>query len=403
MDSKIQIITYPPINQESFGEIKLSFFDRYDSLDSYKFNVIDLSNSKLWRYNKNNAAFMDDSNILTLINSISDVVDSIIIIILPKNMKFNIYQHGRYSHDSWLKNESDIVSQFLNLYFDLDSMALVYGKNKTYIDNRKFNAEFYIKLDNSGYDIITRNDDNKITSVQRNNFIYTTLQLTNRIDVIKFINDCILFDDEWTVPKWFDEIEMFDDKFQKQRIISNNNEIKRLKEDNNNAEEILKNNNEFKSILYKQSKPLVKVVFKILEDMLDYDLSDFKDNFKEDFLIKFDDVTFIGEIKGVGSNAKRKHLAQTDDHVSEREDLLEEEGNTENIKPLLIINRFIEVPPSERPKVDESTIKKAKEKYGILIITSEELLKLYESYLVGEISSHYIIERFKNEIGLFKL
>ena len=35
-------------------------------------------------------------------------------------------------------------------------------------------------------------------------------------------------------------------------------------------------------------------------------------------------ITFIGEIKGVNSNVKKGHLGQLDDHVTDREDYLDE-------------------------------------------------------------------------------
>lgn len=402
MESKIQLIAYPPISG-NFGKIKISFIDQYDSLDSYKFNIINLSNSKLWRYHEFGHTFKDDSNILTLIQSIGDVLSSMVIVTLSKNFNFKITNIDGIIHESSLKNELNIIYQFLNQYFDLKDFNLVYGHNQTEIDDCKFDSEFYIKTNNPDYKIITRNVEGKTTTIQKDNFVFTTLELPNSLKIIKFLNKTLADEKIDSIPDWFDEIEMFDDKVQKQRIMSNDEEINRLKEDNDKAYEILKNNNEFKSILYKQSKPLVKTVFKILEDMLDYDLSNFKDKFKEDFLIKLEDVTFIGEIKGVSSNAKRKHLSQTDDHVSEREDLLEEKGVTENIKPLLIINRFIDLPPLERPDVDQTTIIKAEEKFGTLIITTEELLKLYETYKNNEIDTEEIIKRFKNEIGLFEL
>lgn len=128
---------------------------------------------------------------------------------------------------------------------------------------------------------------------------------------------------------------MFDDKEQKLQIKENEDKIKLLEEEITKAENILKENNYYKSILYKQGKPLVKVVFKMLEEMLNCELSKFKDVYKEDFLLEFDDVTFIGEIKGVNS-VKNKHLSQLDDHVSDREDYLKENDLEENIKPLLI-------------------------------------------------------------------
>lgn len=403
MDSKIQIITSPKqFENTNYGEtIRISYFYNYDSVDSYKYNIIDLSDSKLWNYDASRKLFTNSEDITTLINAIHDnECKSEFIIMMPVDLGFKIESFS--TNYAWLRNEPKIINKFLNEYFNLSDLKLVYGMNDTKLGTQTFEAGFHIKLQNPNYKILTKNTNDKITTIKRENLILTTLQLTNRVEVINFIEHTLL-EKEIDIPDWFGEIEMFDDILQKERISNNNLKIEELNEDNEIAEDILNENNEYKSILYKQSKPLVKSVFKILEDMLTYDLSDFVDVFKEDFLIKFENVTFIGEIKGVSRNVTRKHLSQTDDHVSEREDLLEEKGETENIQPLLIINRFIDLPPSERPEVDKTTIKKAEEKYKILIITTEELLKLYETYKKGEITSEEIIERFKNEIGLFKL
>lgn len=402
MDSKIQIITYPPISDKYGEDIKISYFDRHDSVDSYKYNIINLNNQKLWNYDKVFNKFSEDDNLQTLIQSIeNNNQKSYFIINLPTNIKSKQYSQTN-TKDYWIKNNIPRVLRFLKEYFNLYHVELVYGLNKTKLSKYEVHAEFYIRTENEDYTILTRNSNGKITSIKHENIILTTLQLTSRMEIINFINDTLL-KKEIEIPDWFEEIEMFDDALQKDRIKKNNLNIEKLNEDNKLAYDILNENNEYKSILYKQSGPLVKSVFKILEDMLNYDLSDFVDVFKEDFLIKFDDVTFIGEIKGVSRNVTRNHLSQTDDHVTEREDLLEEKGETENIQPLLIINRFIDLPPSERPAVDKTTIKKAEEKYKTLIITTEELLKLYAHFKNGNITSEEIIERFKNEIGLFEL
>ena len=62
--------------------------------------------------------------------------------------------------------------------------------------------------------------------------------------------------------------------------------------------------------MYTNGEQLVEVVFDILESFFSYSLSEFKDEKKEDFLIKLDSVTFIGEIKGITSNVKSEHVSQ---------------------------------------------------------------------------------------------
>ena len=57
----------------------------------------------------------------------------------------------------------------------------------------------------------------------------------------------------------------------------------------------------------------------------------------------------------------------------------------------------------ERPEIEEETINKAKNMYGSLIIKTVDLLNLFEMFKKGFITSDEITERFKNDVGLFKL
>ena len=191
---------------------------------------------------------------------------------------------------------------------------------------------------------------------------------------------------------------MFDDKEQKLQIKENEDKIKSLEEDITNAENKLKENNYYKSILYKQGKPLVKVVFKMLEEMLNCDLSKFKDIYKEDFLLEFDDVTFIGEIKGVKRNLTNNHLSELDVHFTRRQDEVEDE----NLQPILIANRFINRPPYERDPVNHKQIELAENKYKCLIVDSYDLLRLFEKFKKEEINAKEIKDIFNREVGLFK-
>ena len=205
------------------------------------------------------------------------------------------------------------------------------------------------------------------------------------------------------MPKWFEKIEMFDDKEKKLIIEQNEQKIESLKNEIITAENKLKENNNYKSILYTQEKPLEKTVRNILQELINYDLSDFKDEKREDFLIELEHVTFIGEIKGVNSNLKNSHLAQLNLHYAHRRDILKEKNIEENLKPIMVINRFKEYPPEKRKPIDQEQINLAINNYhGTLIITVESLLKLCEKFKNEEITTKEIINRFKNEKGLFK-
>lgn len=392
MIPKIQLINYNTVSDEKYPNIETSTYHTFKSFDSFDFNIINLNNESSWHYSNKN--FYHYKDYKSMFINIKEVLENNILFILPQN--FNIKNLGM------MKNHLNLIYSFFDDYINLYEFSLVYGETKTKIYDDEINSDFFFSFCEN-FNILTKNTNNKPTTIQKGKYILTTLKLSKEEEIISFLKETNLINIEDPAPEWFDEIEMFDDGEQKERIEENNEKINNLEKDNNEAEKILLENNEFKSILYKQSNELVKPIFKILEDILDYDLSEFKDHFNEDFLIELDDVTFIGEIKGVNRNVSYKHLSQLDNHIAEREVLLDEENRTENLKPILIINTFIKKPPYERPTVEKVTIEKAENKYGTLIITSLELLKLYENFKKGAIEKEEILNRFKNEIGLFEV
>lgn len=391
MFPKIQLICSKSVSEEEYPNIETSQYHYFKSFDSFEFNIINLNNEIAWHYPYNN--FKKDKDFKSMFININEMKENNTIFILPQN--FHIKNHGM------TKDNLNIIYAFFKNYCDNEDFRLIYGETKTKIDNELKSSDF-IFSDCENYNILIKDTNDNPTTIQKGKCILTTLNLSNETEIINFLKETKLIKIEPPAPEWFNEIEMFDDKEQKQRIKENNYNIKQLKEDNEKAEKILIENNEFKSILYKHSDELVKPIFKILEDILDCELTEFKDKFKEDFLIIKEDVTFVGEIKGVNRNVGNRDLSQLDNHITEREDLLEEENRTENLKPILIMNTFIQKHPYERLSVEEVTIEKAENKYGTLIITSLELLKLYENFKKGAIEKEEIINRFKNEIGLFE-
>ena len=173
--------------------------------------------------------------------------------------------------------------------------------------------------------------------------------------------------------------------------------INELEIENKNAQNKLNENNEYKSILYKQTKPLEKIVKQIVGELLNCNLTDSKNIGHEDFLIKFDDVTFIGEIKGTKKNLINTHLSELDVHYSRRKDSI----TGENLKPILIINRFMHISPENRNSINNTQLELAENKYKCLIIDSYDLLKLFGKFKNNEISTDEIKNKFNAEIGLF--
>lgn len=165
------------------------------------------------------------------------------------------------------------------------------------------------------------------------------------------------------------------------------------------AKQKLEENAKYKSILYTNGDELVQVVFSILEQLLDCDLSHFVDEKKEDFLIKKESCTFIGEIKGVTSNVRSEHVSQVDVHYQGYMDKLQEENRTENVSQLLIINPFRTKALSEREPVHEQQIALA-QRNGCLIIETNTLLRIYEKFLKGDISSTQCVNTLSTNTGL---
>ncbi|MDE7394855.1 MAG: hypothetical protein K2M95_01880, partial [Clostridiales bacterium] len=251
-------------------------------------------------------------------------------------------------------------------------------------------------------DILTRAEGSgKATTIQvTDNCIVTTLLLSDSQCSIKdFIAAIGLDNDKPDYPQWLIEYDRLDDEMQKKLIEGHTAQVEQLQNEINQAEKKLASNLRYKSVLTENGDRLVEVVFEILEKILEYDLSSFKDEKKEDFLIRLKDCTFIGEIKGITSNVKSENVSQVDVHYQTYLEKLEAEGQQENVKALLIINAQRNKPLNERAEVHEKQIELA-QRNGSLIIPTEKLLCIYERFLKQEVSSEQIIRAFNTQIGL---
>ena len=207
------------------------------------------------------------------------------------------------------------------------------------------------------------------------------------------------FKQRW-IPQWLLEYKILNDNELSDLITEKENLIEINKNDIKNAEDILNSNLEYKSILFTNGDSLVSQIFKIIEQILNVDLSKFTDEKNEDFLIELEDsFEFIGEIKGITSNVKNEHISQLDVHYQKRLDELTDETTEKQVKALLIINPFRTTPINDRAEVHDNQIKLAERNNSLIIIT-KSLLNIYELFSSDKLFTNKCIEMFKNEIGL---
>lgn len=407
---KIQVISYNRIREREFSEVTVSTLNSPKSLDEYDINIIDLTGKDgLWSYEGNSYSSINSINDFS---SISSMVDnsrkSKIIYVFPPNMEFKYWlekHNNRYYNSILLKDFlkilcKDILGKVLPIMITKEFLA--FENTRTSIAGKTYEADFYFCNIPDG---ITKSDfSEKITTVVFDERIYgTTLNILNSKDaLLTYIDYMFGKKNKIEVPDWISNINFADDEQQRINIEQNQLVIADSQERIKIANEVLERNARYKSVLYTNSNELVEVVFEILERILGCDLSEFEDLRKEDFLIKLPDCTFIGEIKGVTSNIKYEHISQVELHYRGYLDRLEEEGKSENVKQILIMNPFRTKPLDKREPVCEDQIKLA-ERNDCLIIETITLLRVFEKFCNEEITTQKVIDVFSEKIGLLSL
>lgn len=408
---KIQYIT----GDESIigdGIITISSISCPRALDDFDVNIIDLSFNGLWRYKGMDAGCLDRENDLC---SLSKMVigsnKTVIIYVYPQNIVYKWhYSHekNKYLNNDDLKNilDSSEYSQDYLSCFPFDNMGLkvMFEPTVTILGGKEeYCADFHFVYE-IGETITKSNKSEKITTLKYDEkIIVTTLNIGGSVEKITTFLDYILEkDNKDDFPEWIKEYEFGNDLEQKEIIRSSNIQIEELKIKIADAENNLVDNNRIKTILCNNGDALVKVVFEILEELFEYDLSNFVDEKNEDFLIEKDGEVFIGEIKGVTSNVKSEFISQLEEHYQNYIDDLPDNKSEEKIYSLLIINPFRTKEPKDREPIHERQINLAN-KYGSLIIETVTLLKIFDLFKKGVISSQECIGVFKSKTGLLRI
>lgn len=400
----IQMLTYCGTEEKLKGSnLCLNTIHDAKSLDEFEINIVDLSDERFWRYKGGQSNAIDcKDDFRSLSSMIANSKNTRVCILFPQNLTYSY--NTAFDKNFWsgceLKNMINRMQEFLSvIYIPIKSLEIVYENTSTQLCNRKATASFY--FNGIEENVLTKSIlSGKATTIDFG-IILSTLKIENYDDVIALLREIGLIRDKEDVPEWMKEVQMFDDEKQIDIIRESNIVISEVNQKISNAMAILDKNSEYKSILYTNGDELVNIVFQILENMLDCDLSDFQDVKKEDFLFKLDGHYFIGEIKGVNHNVKNENVSQLDVHYQSFKDENPEIGDTD-ISAILIINHQKNKPIFEREPVHENQIKLAK-RNGSLIIETMTLLKMFEKYTNQSMSREQCVNLLKENTGLLSL
>lgn len=404
----IQLITGNK-NLKSYKNITVSDYFRPLALDDFDINVIDLSAIELWRNDGDIKGDLNNTNDLFAISKMVDGSNKTkIIYVFPQDGDYlYFYRDNKFIKREKIKNiicYGNNKQCFLySIPFDNILPDVVFECTTTTIDNKQYFADFHFEYD-CGNAITKSDKSEKITTFMLfDNLFFTTLNICNSMDNLEHFIKAIFYNNDISdIPEWVKEYHFGDDTEQIEIINNNKEKIRALKIEIEHAEERINLNNKYKSILYTNGQKLVDVVFEILELLLDYDLSDFQDEKREDFLIKKGKHIFIGEIKGVTTNVKNEFISQLDVHCQSYIDDLNENQKNEEVHGLLIINPFRTKKLEVREPVNEKQISLAKRNKSLIIETST-LLRIFELYISNKISSDEVINVLSKKTGLLSV
>ncbi len=411
----IQIITYDVSKYKEFSDkvYRISELGEIQALDDFEICVIDLSNKYIWRYDEAQPTNVNCyQDLLTIKEAIINSNNSKIVIVLPQNEEFYYYKKYKsngYALDNSIQlkdNKGNLIKIINNNLLNIEKVKLSFEKTKTYIDDKSIEADFnFNSYKEDKFEALTfSQNSNKVTTINKDKIYLTTLKILDDNEKLKLFieNYCKDKQEKEEMPDWIQNIKFYNDEQLEENKNNNNEKIEKLKDKNIKLEEQLNKNLEYKSILYTNGNELVNVVLEILDEILEYDSSEFVDEKREDFLIKKEDITFIGEIKGVSSSIANKNVSQLDVHVQSYLDNLQEDGKEEKVKGLLIINHQRNKPIEERQEVHEHQVNLAK-RNGSLIIETPTLLKIFEKYKLGKITKEECKKLFEDNIGVLEI
>lgn len=397
------------------SEFKVNCLKNIESMDEYDINIIDLNSESLW-YNKeeNQESINEINDLKHLKNTIENSLSSKMLIILPQNLNYFWDKYNnKYLNEEQLKNEVKLIKKIINENIYCFPFDLYYEKSITQIGDKRISSDFCFNnkqiVDTKCTickvtEILSSNKSKKINTIKVDDKIYiTSLNINENIDlIIEFLKYIKIYNaNEEIIPKWIKDINILNDIEINKQLSQIEENILKLEQNKVHIKEAIHENNKIKSILYETDKKLQNKIIEILNEMLDYNDDNFIDEMEEDFRIKKENITFIVETKGLKRNIAGTDVSKTFNHVLMYEEKLQEIGEKENVKGIFIVATQRDRCLQEREKTPDRQISIA-ERNNILIIRTEELLKLFEAFRNKKIKTEKIIKLFNEQIGEFK-
>ncbi|CQR24367.1 hypothetical protein BN1356_00716 [Streptococcus varani] len=410
---KIQLINFTGSNKKGYKISECNSFGNAKSLDMFDINIIDLSDEDIWKnysYSKSFSELAIDNDFLTLMDSIYNSNKSKIIYVLPVNYHFKTeYQTDTYNGKKYhnvrvlLKDLGDRFSYNLKKIIYPSNFNISYERTDTTIGEQNVSADFYFskyysdEIENPIYSNIS----NKLVSFSQDRFTFSCLQLTNNDEFQAFLSSIYPEDNsEQNVPEWFLSVNLFDDGVQKTIVSNEKDIIIEAKRKIDDAERILKKNNYYKSILYKTGQELEDILVEMLSEMFEV-REEFADNKDEDFSFNKDNKHYVFEFKGVTKDIKKTNIPQLITHVYKYAETNSIDEN--NIRRIIIANRFKDENVEDRLPVNKNIIDLAKNPFNsVLIIDSLQFLKMFEKYKNGYWDSKACLALL-DQVGLLEI
>lgn len=397
------------------SEFKVNCLKNIESMDEYDINIIDLNYESLWNNKEGNQESINEINDLKhLKNTIENSLSSKMLIILPQNLNYFWHKYNnKYLNEEQLKNEVKLIKKIINENIYCFPFDLYYEKSITQIGDKRISSDFCFNnkqiVDTKCTickvtEILSSNKSKKINTIKVDDKIYiTSLNINENIDlIIEFLKYIKIYNaNEEIIPKWIKDINILNDIEINKQLSQIEENILKLEQNKVHIKEAIHENNKIKSILYETDKKLQNKIIEILNEMLDYNDDNFIDEMEEDFRIKKENITFIVETKGLKRNIAGTDVSKTFNHVLMYEEKLQEIGEKENVKGIFIVATQRDRCLQEREKTPDRQISIA-ERNNILIIRTEELLKLFEAFRNKKIKTEKIIKLFNEQIGEFK-